>query len=218
MHNDFTRPENKTDLEDREAAGFWKAIALSKDIGESGCEINLAVILEINKCILENATPESAGVLRVAGQDIKKLKCVEPPLGSAVREKMHEFEKDMKHRISLVSIHSPNIKNKKIHRQWVDDVLNLAAWIQHSLVAIHPFCEANGRTARLMTNVILRRFGFPSTDVKIEDESKVKYIDALCQVDNYGDYKPLRDIILKGCLETLRKEKERKIKMAKRPI
>jgi prophage maintenance system killer protein len=213
MHNDFVRPENKEELEDREAAGFWKAITLSKEIGKSGKEINLAIILELNKCILQNAMPESAGILRMEGQDIKKLKCVEPPLGSAVREKMHEFEKDMQHRISLVSLHSPNIKNKKIHRQWVDDVFNLAAWIQHSLVAIHPFCEANGRTARLMTNVILRRFGFPPTDVKIEAESKEKYIDSLCQIDKYGDYEQLKKLILKGSLETLKKEQ--KIRMRK---
>jgi prophage maintenance system killer protein len=213
MHNDFVRPENKEELEDREAAGFWKAITLSKEIGKSGKEINLAIILELNKCILQNAMPESAGILRMEGQDIKKLKCVEPPLGSAVREKMHEFEKDMQHRISLVSLHSPSTKNKKIHRQWVDDVFNLAAWIQHSLVAIHPFCEANGRTARLMTNVILRRFGFPPTDVKIEAESKEKYIDSLCQIDKYGDYEQLKKLILKGSLETLKKEQ--KIRMRK---
>src|ERR1035437_3225359 len=216
MPNDFVRPENKAELEDREAAGFWKAIALSKEVGKSGREINLAVILELNKCILQNAVHESAGVLRMEGQDIKKLKCVEPPLGSAVREKMHEFEKDMKYKISLVSLHSPNIKNKKIHRKWVDDIFNLAAWIQHSLVAIHPFCEANGRTARLMTNVILRRFGFPPTDVKIEAESKEKYIDSLCQIDKYGDYEQLKKLILKGSLETLKKEQKiRTIKQSK---
>ncbi len=213
MHNDFIRPEDKTDLEDREAAGFWKAIALSKEVGTSGREIDLGVILELNKCILQNAMPESAGILRKEGQDIKKLKCVEPPLGSAVREKMHEFEKDMKHKISLVSLRSPNIKNKKIHRQWVDDIFALAAWIQHSLVAIHPFCEANGRTARLMTNVILRRFGFPPTDVKIEAESKEKYIDSLCQIDRYGDYEQLKKLILQGSLRTLKKEQ--KIRMRK---
>ena len=213
MHNDFIRPENKVELEDREAAGFWKAIALSKEIGKSGREINLSVILELNKCILENAMPESAGILRVKGQDIKKLKCVEPPLGSAVSVRMYEFEKDMKYKISNIKLHSPNIKNKKIHRQWVDNVFNLAAWVQHSLVAVHPFCEANGRTARLMTNVILRRFGFPSTDVKIEAESKEKYIDSLCQIDKYGDYDKLKKLILKGSLETLKKEQ--KIRMRK---
>jgi prophage maintenance system killer protein len=208
MHNDFIRPENKTELEDREAAGFWKAIALSNDIGKSTQEINLSIILELNKCILKNAMPEAAGLLRVEGQDIKKLECVEPPPGSMVREKMHEFEKDMKHKISIIPLHSPNIKKQKIHRKWVDDVFNLAAWIQHTIVAIHPFCEANGRTARLMTNVILRRFDFLPTDVKIEAEHKANYINALCQIDNYGDYEPLKQLILKGSLETLKKERE----------
>ena len=39
-------------------------------------------------------------------------------------------------------------------------MIELAAWVQHGLTSIHPFVNGNGRVARLMTNVILRRFGF----------------------------------------------------------
>lgn len=202
----FKRAENKTDLENREAAGFWRAIAASKDIGRSNREIDLGVILELNKCILEDALPEAAGKFRVAGQDIKKLTCIEPPLGSVVYEKMHEFEKDLKFRIAHIPIHCPKPENKKIHKKWIDDIFELAAWCQHSLVAIHPFMEANGRTSRLMTNVILRRFGMPPSDVKIEADNKEKYINSLCQIDRYSDYKPLKEMIFNGSLATLKKE------------
>lgn len=208
MHNDFQRAEGKTELESREAAGFWKSIALANEIGKSDREIDLGVILAINECILKDAIPESAGKLRIAGMDIKKLACIEPPPGSTVHEKMYEFEKDMKQRIKSIPIHSPNRDNKKIHLKWVDSVFELAAWIQHSIVAIHPFSEANGRTARLMTNVILRRFNFPPSDVKIEADDKGKYIKALCQIDEHSDYGPLKNMILKGSLMTLQKERD----------
>ncbi len=207
MHNEFERPHHKVDLEDREAKGFWKAIALSKDIGTSDREINLNVVLELNKCILEYASPEAAGKLRIAGQDIMKLKCVEPPLGSRVMEIAHEFGKNMSHRVSLIPIHT-HPHSKTARKKFIDDVLGLAAWVQHSIVAIHPFTEANGRTARLMTNVVLRRFNFPPTEVRFEAEDKDKYIDALCQVDKYGDYESLKKLILRGSLDTLQKEKK----------
>ena len=61
-----------------------------------------------------------------------------------------------------------------------------------------------------MTNVILRRFKFRPTDVKIEAEDKDNYINALCQIDNHDDYKPLKDLIIEGSTETLKKEIERK--------
>jgi fido (protein-threonine AMPylation protein) len=211
MPKDFERPEDKSILEDREAAGLWKAIALSKEIGESERPIDLGVILELHKKMFGDAMPEIAGRFRKAGEDVKKLTCIEPPFGSVVEEKMHGFEKDMAFRMASVS-GRPDPKHKKHYRQWVESVFDLAAWTQHHLVAIHPFCEGNGRVARLMTNIVLRRFHMPPTDVKIESENKPKYISALCQIDNHQDYGPLRDMLLRGSIATLKMEKEKRQK------
>lgn len=212
QHKEFQRAGNKTDLDNREAAGFWKAIALANDIGRTHREIDLSAILELNKCILEQANPEAAGRFRIAGEDIKKLTCIVPPPGSVIQEEMHEFEGNMKYKIKTIPTHSPKPNNKNAHKEWIDSVFDLAAWVQHSLVAIHPFCEANGRTSRLMTNVILRRFNLPSSDVKIEADDKEKYVGALCQIDEHNDYKPLKDMILKGSLSTLKKERDIRIR------
>ena len=212
MHNrEFKRVAGKTEEEDREAAGFWKAIALANELGEDSGDINLDLILEIHRCILEQANPEAAGRFRIAGEDINPLQCIEPPLGSQVHKEMHLFAGDLKYKLGTIPTHSPKPTNKKAHHQWVDSVFDLAAWVQHKIVAIHPFCNGNGRSARLMTNIILRKFGMPSSIVKIEAEDKDKYLSALCQVDMYSDYKPLRDMILKGSLATLRKEKKRRM-------
>jgi Fic family protein len=41
-------------------------------------------------------------------------------------------------------------------------------------VKIHPFVDGNGRTARLLTNLELMKFGYPP--IVIKKESRVNYI------------------------------------------
>src|ERR1019366_3075152 len=45
------------------------------------------------------------------------------------------------------------------------------------LTAIHPFGDGNGRTARLLTNLLLIRGGYPPIAVRPEDRKT--YLDAL---------------------------------------
>lgn len=40
-------------------------------------------------------------------------------------------------------------------------VAELAAWAHGEWVRIHPFCNGNGRTERILANVILMRYGLP---------------------------------------------------------
>ena len=209
MPKEFSRPEDHSMLEDREAAGLWRAIALSKEIGETTRTIDLSVILELHGKMFAEAMPEISGRFRRSGEDVKKLECIEPPPGSVIQEKMHVFEKDLLFKIQHVAS-KPDPKHKKKYKLWVESVFELAAWTQHKFVAIHPFCEGNGRVARLMTNIILRRFNMPTTDVKIESDNKGKYLNALCQIDKHGDYEPLRTMLLRGSIATLTKEKEKR--------
>ena len=44
--------------------------------------------------------------------------------------------------------------------------VELAALAHHRLVAIHPFIDGNGRTARLVMNLILMRAGYPPTVIQ----------------------------------------------------
>ena len=53
-----------------------------------------------------------------------------------------------------------------------------AAFTAHlRLVAMHPFNDGNGRTARLVMNLILIRGGYPPTGIGPED--RLEYIRAL---------------------------------------
>jgi len=210
MGERLKRPTTPEELEQLEADGFWKAIALSKAIGEGSEKITLQVILEIHRVIFSNAVPEEAGRFRISGEDIKKLKCIEPPVGRLVQEKMFVFARELDVRISKLH-QSPKKYNPKKRNEWHERVFDLVAWVQHQIVAIHPFCNGNGRMGRLLTNLVLRRFGLPPSRVKYEGENKAEYLQALCQIDLYTDYKPLKRLIVKSVIETVQKElKERR--------
>jgi Fic family protein len=210
----FKRPKNEEELQGLEAAGLWKAQAIAKDIGESKEKITLEVILHIHKVFLENAYPEIAGKFRIIGQDIKKLKCMIPPPGSAVQEEMYKFWRELDNRLSKIP---PVPKGKKISktslRKRNEEIISLAAWTQYQITRIHPFCEGNGRMARLMTNLILWRYKFLPTDIKYEGENKQKYLQSLCEIDHKGDYRMLRYLIIKGTMDSYKKLIREKKKM-----
>ncbi len=67
-------------------------------------------------------------------------------------------------------------KNKnKLHS------VELAAMVHYKIVAIHPFFDGNGRTARLMMNVILLQAGYPLSIILKNDRKK--YYEALSRAD-----------------------------------
>lgn len=65
--------------------------------------------------------------------------------------------------------------------------IELAAILHHKLVNIHPFADGNGRTARLLMNVILLQTGYPLVIILKNDRRK--YYDTLSLADN-GNINP----------------------------
>jgi Fic family protein len=59
--------------------------------------------------------------------------------------------------------------------------VELAAAAHHRLVAIHPFIDGNGRTARLIMNLVLMRSGFPPAI--IARNNRQQYYRVLAQAD-----------------------------------
>lgn len=68
----------------------------------------------------------------------------------------------------------------------------LAAEFHYRFIRIHPFDDGNGRTARIIMNFILMKFGFPPVIIKTEDKSN--YFSALQQADA-GIIQPFIDYI-----------------------
>lgn len=67
--------------------------------------------------------------------------------------------------------------------------LEIAAEFHYEYVSIHPFYDGNGRTARLLTNLILISAGFPPIIVK--DIHKDAYGQILADIQSYGADKSL---------------------------
>jgi len=55
----------------------------------------------------------------------------------------------------------------------------LAAEMHERLVTIHPFIDGNGRTSRLVMNLILLQHGYPIANIRGDSESRLKYYNAL---------------------------------------
>ncbi|MBO7101745.1 MAG: Fic family protein [Bacteroidales bacterium] len=75
-------------------------------------------------------------------------------------------------------------------------VYNLSFWAHYELVTIHPWADGNGRTSRLLMNLLQMEFGVLPTKVLIED--KATYIQALI------DTREAEDItIFQNCMTRL---------------
>jgi fido (protein-threonine AMPylation protein) len=207
MHRRSKRPKTNIELEDREAAGLWKAIALANRLGEEKEKITLQIILDIHRTMVDFAYLDIAGRFRKTGEDIKKLKCMEPPPGRLVEGRMYQFWRGLDMRLARMQ-RFPKEQTKTQRKKWFAEVIEIAAWVQHEITAIHPFCGGNGRMARLMTNLILKKFGLPGSRVKYEGEHKAHYLDALCQIDHHGDFEPLQKLIARSVFEAMEKEKK----------
>lgn len=74
----------------------------------------------------------------------------------------------------------------------------VAAVAHHEMVKIHPFKDGNGRTARLLLNLILLKNGFPICNIKRSE--RPDYYNALSLADE-GEYEPIIEVVTKNCTE-----------------
>jgi Fic family protein len=72
------------------------------------------------------------------------------------------------------------------------DAITRAAIAHHDFEAIHPFTDGNGRTGRLLLNLLLMQDGYPPALVL--REWRPRYLQALQQA-HAGDYTPLINLI-----------------------
>jgi Fic family protein len=82
----------------------------------------------------------------------------------------------------LMNFYKQALNEKGIHS------LVLSALFHHRFVAIHPFADGNGRTARWLSNLILMQAGWPP--IVIRQEDRYSYYEILNQA-NAGEYIPM---------------------------
>ncbi len=78
--------------------------------------------------------------------------------------------------------------------------IDMAAFLHHGFVAIHPFSDGNGRVARLLTNRFLLERGF--SPIILRKEDRRKYYAFLRKADS-GDLGPFTNFLAKALEESL---------------
>lgn len=157
----------KSMREHLEAINHQEAIAYIKELMDKNTIINEREILCIHNLILRGIYPEDAGKYRKVQVMIKGSSHM-PPQPFLVAKEMEE----------LFIWHQTNKNN--LHP------VILAAEMHERLVTIHPFIDGNGRTSRLLMNLILLQHGYVIANIKGTNESRMQYYNALeaCQVEN----------------------------------
>lgn len=95
----------------------------------------------------------------------------------------------------------------KDEENFIIKVVELLAWFQHRFVFIHPFQDYNGRTARMLTTLILLSLNLPPIELQAETiEDRKRYLKAMQKGDE-NNLTILETIINKALSESLEKIK-----------
>ncbi len=166
--------EGKTLQEYLEAVNHAEALTFIKSlVGKKRTEIKQSDILDIHCLILAKIDMDNAGryrrvPVRIAGSTVIMPNPVKVP------ELMEQFI-DWLH--SLLDLHP----------------VTISAEAHYRLVTIHPFADGNGRTARLLMNLLLMQGGYPPAIIRKEDRSK--YIDSLEKTQLGGSLEDFIELI-----------------------
>lgn len=127
-------------------------------------------ILKIHEIILDRIDKENAGIYRRVPVRISGSAVVLPN-PRKVQELMDDFFSWLR-------------KEDKMHG------IQLAAEAHYRLVTIHPFIDGNGRTARLLMNMILMMKGYPPAIIRKNDRlAYIKSLEKPQLVNGQGDSK-----------------------------
>ncbi|GFT05197.1 protein adenylyltransferase Fic [Nephila pilipes] len=168
----------KSIMEHNEILGLESALRyINKTHVINSENLTILDILEIHKRVLGHVDPLSAGTFRrnqvFVGDYV-------PPAASDVEYLMEKF---------LDWFQSRNMQHLHPVKQ--------AALAHYKLAHIHPFVDGNGRTARLLMNLVLMRAGYPPVIIRKQDRSI--YFNTL-QMANEGDVRPFVRFIA-HCIE-----------------
>lgn len=162
-----------------EAINHKEAIDFIKDIAQNKQPITESVLKDIHAIVLHSIDKENAGRYRKVPVIISGSRHVPPQpylLEPMMQDLFRWYEqiKDTMHPVVL------------------------AANMHEKFVSIHPFIDGNGRTARLLMNLILMQHGYPIANIKGDNDSRLKYYQTLEQAstgDNTAFVEFIEDVV-----------------------
>lgn len=150
----------KSMREHLEVINHQEAIAYIKHLMEKNTPLNEREVLSIHNLILRGINPEDAGRYRKVQVMIKGSSYM-PPQPFLVSKEMEDF-----------------FIWYETHKNALHPIV-LAAELHERLVTIHPFIDGNGRTSRLVMNLILLQNGYVIANIKGDYDSRMQYYNAL---------------------------------------
>jgi Fic family protein len=161
--------KGKSMREHFEATNHHHAIAFLQEAVSPSYLLTEKDILHIHSLVLQNIEKDFAGRYRNGGVRIVGANFV-PPNALKVPKQMEAL-------VDWVGSNPLQL-----------NIVALASVFHHRFVHIHPFFDGNGRTVRLLMNVLLMKEGYPPAIILKNDRKK--YYQSLNQA-NQGDYSKL---------------------------
>lgn len=173
----------KSIKEHLEAINHEKAILYLDDLVKDNEPISEWNIKNIHQLILKDIDNENAGRYRKENVTIKGAVHI-PPDYLKVPELMEKL---------ILTYNTWNEYHPIIQ----------AVLLHGELVKIHPFADGNGRTSRLLMNLVLMNSGYNPVIIKKED--RLKYYEALDKAHMTNDYTDFIKLVTKLEIEVLKK-------------
>ncbi|MDR0585499.1 MAG: Fic family protein [Treponema sp.] len=160
---------NKTLKEHFEAVNHKEGIQFLYDFVKKKKGLDEKIILEIHKIILKNIRDTDAGHYR--NTNVMIMGAVHlPPSAVKIPKLMMQF-------IEWYYGHKSKLS-----------IVELAGWVHYKMVYIHPFIDGNGRTARLLMNLILIQNGYPPAVILNIDRRKYYRVLKEADREQYNNY------------------------------
>lgn len=164
-----------------EAKNHETALGYLDSLVKDSKELTCKDILSLHSLVMRSIEDDYAGRLRNAGVRIAGANFI-PPNAQKVSGLLDEL-------IDFINVNPQGLNH-----------IELATIFHHKFVWIHPFFDGNGRTVRLVMNLLLMKEGFPPAIILRNDRKK--YYDALNSA-NKNDYSKLSLLMSQALERTL---------------
>lgn len=158
--NDGITVGGKSMREHLEAINHSEALEYLSELVKNKTPFSERILKQIHYLILKGIDRQNAGVYRSIGVRISGSTHI-PPEPYALPRLMEEV-----------------FEYYETNRKLIHPVI-LAAEMHERIVRIHPFVDGNGRTTRLVMNLILLQNGFPIANIKGDMTNRLNYYSAL---------------------------------------
>jgi cell filamentation protein len=172
---------SKAALNEQEALGVATVERYLLEEVEYPVEFSVALLQDLHRRAFGHVY-EWAGQWR---RTVPNVGAYVPPAATRVPQLLYEFADEVRFRQQQLPAEPT-----------VEQLAALLAYAHHRLVAIHPFTNGNGRSARLVTDLLAYNYGYQAVVLyqREQGDARTHYLAAIRQADAY-DLRSLQQLI-----------------------